>query len=160
MGFPVCICNHFLPIFPISCHLLMLEWDCPIFQKLFFPKIRILVHLYFSVSLSKLACHYVIIMLFFIGILFLIIRILLHLHFPFLCLIVMTSCTYYASTNFGGLRPSYSYVGLTQKWVSRTFFCGSWGFACGSGSDACLSHHPHIHRSTSHPWISGRYSMV
>jgi len=25
MGFPVCICNHFLPIFPISCHLLMLE---------------------------------------------------------------------------------------------------------------------------------------
>jgi len=25
MGFPVCLCNHFLPIFPISCHLLMLE---------------------------------------------------------------------------------------------------------------------------------------
>ena len=25
MGFPVCILNNFLPIFPISCHLLMSE---------------------------------------------------------------------------------------------------------------------------------------
>ena len=38
MGFRVCIRNHFLPIFPISCHLLMLECDCPIFQKLFISK--------------------------------------------------------------------------------------------------------------------------
>ncbi len=36
MVFPVCILNNFLPIFPISCHLLMLDRDCPIFEELFF----------------------------------------------------------------------------------------------------------------------------
>ncbi len=38
MGFPVCILDNFLRILPISCHLLMSEWDSPIFEKLFFPK--------------------------------------------------------------------------------------------------------------------------
>ncbi len=47
MGFPECIFDHFLPIFRIPCHRLMYERDCPIFQKLFFPKIRILVQLLF-----------------------------------------------------------------------------------------------------------------
>ncbi len=63
MGIPVCILNNFLPLFPISCHFLMSEWDCPIFEKLLFPKIWILLHLYFSVSLSNLACYNLIIML-------------------------------------------------------------------------------------------------
>ncbi len=48
MGFPARIFNHFLPIFCIPCHRLMYERDCPIFQKLFFPKIRIPVQLLFS----------------------------------------------------------------------------------------------------------------
>jgi hypothetical protein len=57
MGFPVCILNNFLLIFPISCHLLMSERDSPIFEKLFFPKIWIPLYLYFSVSLSNLVCY-------------------------------------------------------------------------------------------------------
>ena len=48
MGFPARIFNHFLPIFRIPCHRLMYERDCPIFQKLFFPKIWIPVQLLFS----------------------------------------------------------------------------------------------------------------
>ncbi len=84
MGFPVCIFNHFLPIFCILCHCLVHERDCPIFQKLFFPKIRILVQLLFSVSISKLAYYYLIIMLLFMGILFLIFWIPIHLKLPFL----------------------------------------------------------------------------
>jgi len=47
MGFPARIFNHFLPIFRIPCHHLMYERDYPIFQKLFFPKIRIRVQLLF-----------------------------------------------------------------------------------------------------------------
>ncbi len=42
MGFPVCILDNFLPILPISCHILMSEWDSPIFEKLLFRKNRIL----------------------------------------------------------------------------------------------------------------------
>jgi len=116
------------------------------FRNYSFQKIRILVHLYIFVSLSKLVCYYLIIMLLFMGILFLIIWILLHLNFPFLCLIVMTRCTY-VSTNFGGLRPSYSYVGLRQKWMSRTFYVlqrGSWGFAWWLRLWRMLCRHPHI----------------
>jgi hypothetical protein len=70
MGFPACIFDHFLPIFRIPCHRLMYERDCPIFQKLFFPKIRITVQLLFCLSISKLVYYYRIIMLLFMGFLF------------------------------------------------------------------------------------------
>ena len=70
MGFPACIFDHFLPIFRIPCHRLMYERDCPIFQKLFFPKIRIPVQLLFCLSISKLVYYYRIIMLLFMGFLF------------------------------------------------------------------------------------------
>jgi hypothetical protein len=43
--------------------------------------------------------------------------------------LVMTRCTY-VSTNFGGLRPTYSYVGLRTKMSVSCTFCvlqrGSW----------------------------------
>ncbi len=65
MGFPVCIFNNLLPIFSISCHLLMSKRDGPIFEKLFFPKIWIPLYLYFSVFLSYLVCNNLIIILFF-----------------------------------------------------------------------------------------------
>ena len=58
MGFPVFILNNFLPIFPFSCHLLMSEWDSPMFDKLICPKTWIPLYLYFSVSLSNLVCNY------------------------------------------------------------------------------------------------------
>jgi hypothetical protein len=60
MGFPLCIfkylgwlVNHnFLPLFPISCHLLMSEWDhSPILETLFVPENRIPFHLYFSLPI-------------------------------------------------------------------------------------------------------------
>ena len=47
MGFPACIFDHFRLIFRIPCHCLMYERDYPIFQKSFFPKIRIPVQLLF-----------------------------------------------------------------------------------------------------------------
>jgi hypothetical protein len=65
MGLPLCIFNNLLSIFPISCHLLMTECDSPIFEKLFFPKIRITFHLNISAFSSNLVCNNLIIMLFF-----------------------------------------------------------------------------------------------
>ncbi len=55
LGLPVCIFNNLLLIFPISCHLLMSEWDSPIFEKLFFPKIRITFHLNFKLNVNTIA---------------------------------------------------------------------------------------------------------
>jgi hypothetical protein len=57
MGLPVCIFNNLFSIFPISCHLLMSDWDSPIFENFFFSKIRIPFHLYFSVFSSNLVCN-------------------------------------------------------------------------------------------------------
>ena len=73
----------------------------------------------------------------FYWLLFLIIRILVHLHFPFLCLIVTPSCTTQAQI-LADSDPDIPTLALHKNECLAHFFVAHGGSHGGSGSDACL----------------------